>query len=145
MHLWVFIIHISICSSYRSKKHFALHCWSKMASGICKSKRSDSKACLNGKEYQRRKTEKSVRKPENTKWPQLTSASVQVRYTSSFWSSSKLEDNCRAIKHTVIKISKIFADLITFTWLYCMFLISKQFDEVKFTLLATTGTRSTCE
>lgn len=63
--------------------------------------------------------------------------------TGSFWSSSKLEDNCWAIKHTVIKIFKISADLITFTWLYCMFLISKQFDEVKFTLLATTSTSST--
>lgn len=87
---------------------------------------------------------KSGRRQENTEWSHLTSASVQVRHTSSFWSFSKLEDNCWAIKHIVIEIFKIFADLITFTWLYCMFLISKQFDELKFTLLATTSSSLTC-
>lgn len=48
-------------------------------------------------------------------------------------------------KHTVIKILKISADLIIFTWLYCIFLISKQLDEVKLTSLATTSTSPTCK
>lgn len=48
----------------------------------------------------------SKRRWENAEHSQLTSASVQVRCTGSFQSSSKLEDDCRAIKHTVIKIFK---------------------------------------